>query len=121
MTFKNLRLFRRGTWADLLLAEVVGTEQTVVIKSLRTVDDVSARKLFLRELKVVTKPFHSHVLQALCFRNTRQQMFYVMPYFSRGVFTPYAGRMTHAQLRAAAKQICEGVAAGGYEGFELSR
>jgi serine/threonine protein kinase len=111
MTFKNLRLFRRGTWADLFLAEVVGSEQTVVIKIFRAVNDSSMRKIFLRELKVVTKRFHSHVLQALCFHVTPEQAYYVMPYFSRGVLTPYAGKMNHEQLRAAAKQICEGIAA----------
>lgn len=36
MKFKNLRMFQRGTWADLLLAEVVGTEETVMIKRLRS-------------------------------------------------------------------------------------
>lgn len=111
MTFKNLRLFQKGTWADLFLAEIIGTEQTVVIKQLRTVGDPSARRLFLRELKVVTKRFHSRVLQALSFRDAPDEMFYVMPYFSRGQLTPYAGKMTHDQLRAAAKQICEGIAA----------
>lgn len=111
MMFKNVRLFREGTWADLFLAELISTGQTVVIKQLRTVEDPSARRLFLRELKVVTKRFHSRVLQALSFRNGPKEMYYVMPYFSRGPLTAYAGKMNHDQLRAAAKQMCEGVAA----------
>lgn len=111
MRFINQRLFGRGTWADLYLAERSDTGETVMIKALREGHDASAKRTFLRELRIVTRAIHRRVLRAIFGRADTKRPYYVMPYFPHGPLTPYAGKMTHGQLRAAAQQLFEAIAA----------
>jgi serine/threonine protein kinase len=111
MSLLNLRLFREGTWADLYLAELSTTGDTVMVKMLRQTKDPSAKRLFLRELRILTKAIHHRVLRAILGRPDAERPYYVMPYFKHGPLTEHAGKLNHAQLRAAAQQLCEAIAA----------
>src|SRR4051812_37165341 len=108
---RNHRLFKRGTWADLYLAELIATGETVIIKVLRDRRDKTALHTFLREIRIVTTSIHKRVLRAILGNSDGPQPYYIMPYFRHGPITPYAGKLPHDRLRAAIRQVCEGVAA----------
>lgn len=111
MTFRNLRLFKEGTLADLYLAERSDSGEPVMIKMLREGHDTCAKRTFLREVRILTKAIHRRVLRAIFSNSDTKRPYYVMPYFSHGPLTPHAGKMKHAQLRAAAQQLCDAIAA----------
>ena len=108
----NLRPFNGdGSYGELYLGERTDNGETVVVKYLRDYMNPDARRYFKREFKILSRGLHGALIPAIAGRPDAERPYYIMPYFRLGPLTPWAGRLTHDQLLAAAKVICEGIAA----------
>ena len=93
-----------GGYGDVFVGRRSDTGERVVVKFLREAHLAHARKAFEREVRILRRGLRG--LMPLLSADLRSKRpYYVMPYLDRGPLSPYAGRLTDAQLYGIAKEL----------------
>jgi serine/threonine protein kinase len=98
-----------GAFGDVYIGNRDDNGEFVVVKFLRD-DTPDNRRYFHREVRILNGGLHERLVAILGFNLAGPKPYYIMPYYPGGKLTPWAGRLTHRQLRAIIKQIGEPLA-----------
>src|SRR5438094_972966 len=100
-----------GGQADLIVGQRSDTGEWVVIKFLREHGIAECRRWFARQARILRMKLHPSLVPLIDGDEHAAHPYYVMPYFPDGALTSRAGKLNAGELRAAALQIAEGIAA----------
>ena len=106
----NRRPLRSGGNGDLFIGQRSDDGETVVAKYLREYQSAQARKAFAREVRILARGL-PRVMPILGWNMEAEPPFYVMPYFTGGSLTKYAGRLSDGQMQLVATEIALALAA----------
>lgn len=103
--FVIIQDLQAGGYGDVKLARRVDTNELVVVKYLREHQNLEARRIFEREIRILGRnlPGLIRLLGRNADPNTKP--FYVMPYLPSGHMTRWAGRLSPDQLGHVARQL----------------
>lgn len=102
----NLRKLDEGGFAEVYLGNRSDNGEQVVVKFLRD-DTPDNRRYFMREVRILGQRLHRRIVSLLGGRTEGPRPYYIMPYYPGGSLSRWAGKLTHAQIRAAARQLAE--------------
>jgi serine/threonine protein kinase len=104
--FDLVGLLRSGGNADLWLARLRATGETIVVKYLRDFQNASARRWFAREIRIVSKNFAGTV--RFIGRDPRPEpLFYLMSCLPEGSATRWIGALSDDQLAFLAIELAQ--------------
>jgi serine/threonine protein kinase len=105
----NLRTLEDGGFATVYVGTRSDNGEQVVVKYLRdkTPDN---RRYFVREARILARRVHQRLVEFLGGQPEGPEPYYIMPYYPGGKLTKWAGKLTHAQLRYAARQVADALA-----------
>jgi serine/threonine protein kinase len=105
----DMRWLADGGFATILVGRRSDTGAQVIVKRLRDKTPEN-RRYFSNEAKILRRRIHPRMAEILGGDPDGPDPYYVMPFYTGGGLTRWAGRLTHAQLRRVAFQIAEVVA-----------
>jgi|SRR5580692_1866179 serine/threonine protein kinase len=102
----NLRLYSSGGRADVFLGNLRNNGTQVIVKFVREAHLPQVRRVFLREIDIMSKQIDGMV-RFIAANKTAKQPFYIMEYLPGGTLAQYAGWLPEPQLHAVAMWLAK--------------